>query len=149
MRRVTIMVCAGLASWVLAACVPAVIRRSPAVDGTVTLDGIPVVAAPVYVQTDANARCSDSPLRTVTDKRGHFAIPIDRSFELYWLVPLGDRVHSWRLCFEHQGRSILGYHAMSGDIPPKHIGMECELSIKDNSAEGATRSPFFCKQHEP
>jgi hypothetical protein len=127
---------------------PAMIRQSPEVAGTLTLEGAPLAAAVAFVQTDANAKCGESSLRAVTDERGYFSIPVDRSFEWYWLVPLGDRVYGWRLCFEYQGRSFQGYDGMSKHIPPKQIRLECELSPQKNGAEETPRSPFACKRRE-
>lgn len=149
MRRVATIIGAALSCWVLAGCVPAMIRRSPAVTGTVTLDGVPLVAADVFIQSHGNAACNASALRTVTDERGAFAIPVRRSFELYSPIQFGDRGYGWRLCFEYQRRYYLGYHEMGWGIAPKTARLECELAVQENSTESGVRSPFSCKRHEP
>jgi hypothetical protein len=125
------------------------IRRSPAVTGAVALDGVPAVGASGFVQFNANESCNGSSLRTVTDKRGAFAIPVGRSFEWYSPIQLGHRGYGWRLCFEYQGRYYLAYQEMGWGIAPKNVHLECELAVDPYSAESGVFPALPCKRHEP
>jgi hypothetical protein len=148
-RRIADIIGATLMSGVLAGCVPAMIRRSPAVSGIVRLDGMPLVAATVFVQSDANAACSASPLHAATDAQGGFAIPVGRSFEWYSPIQLGDRGYGWRLCFEYQGRSYLGYYETGWGTAAKKARLECELAAEAPATMSGVHSPLSCKLREP
>ena len=148
-RHIADIAGAVLLSWMLAGCVPAIIRRSPAVTGTVAFNGVPLAAADAFVQSDGNAACSASALHVVTDTRGSFTIPAGHSFEWYSLIQLGDRGFGWRLCFEYEGRSYVGYQEVGWGSAPKVAHVECELSSETSSTGDGPPRLYSCKRHEP
>jgi len=127
-RHLAIIVVAGLSMIALGGCFPAITRNSPQVSGNLLIDGVPAEAAVVFVQTDANAACNASSMKTVTDASGSFEVPAGHRFEM--LSPLSDfRLFNWRLCFEYGGRTFPGFGGV-GDMPaPRKVELECRLSL--------------------
>ena len=130
MRIRVVIIGTALASIALAGCVPAMTRHSPAVTGTLKLDGVPVAGARVFANWNRDAACHESKVLsvTVTDKDGSFALPVGRAFEWYPLIVLGDYGYGWRLCFEYNAHSYLGIVDMGWGRPPETFRVECDLS---------------------
>lgn len=135
---------AVLVSVIAAACVPVITRRSPEISGTITAGGVPLALTKVFVQTDANAPCGQSRLVAVTDDAGAFAVRTKRAIEWNPILSLGDRLHGWRLCFEHAGQTFPGYQYLSPEPVPRMIRLECELS-DEKGLLNPSRSGFLCE----
>jgi len=132
--RVVVAVACAAITGALSGCYPALIKQSPRIDGALTLDGAPVEGARVYVQTETNEPCNSSPVLVVSNRDGAFSLAPRRHLELQPIIPLGDRVIGWRVCFEYQGRYYLGLDVLGGYSAGKPVRLECDLNGGDRGS---------------
>jgi hypothetical protein len=133
----------------LCGCYPAMVRTSPRITGSLMVDGIPAAQAKVFIQTNANKACNSSSRVTVTDEQGSFDLPLQRRFEWYPVIQLGDRISGWRVCFEYKERYYLGYREMHMGLPQKRAHLECDLMREAPSNAEGSRHDQICQGRKP
>ncbi len=148
-RKLASVLVIALTAVALCGCYPAMVRHSPRITGRLTVEGIAVPQATVFVQANANQPCNSSSHRTVTDEQGTFLLPLQRRFEWYPIIELGDRVSGWRVCFEYKERYYLGYRELGGGLPQKRAHLECDLLLDPESTIGGSRYDQICRERMP
>lgn len=143
MHRASWMVAAVAGSAALSGCWPAIVRHSPRVNGSVTVNGVAAVGATVFVQSTMSKDCDASSLHSTVDEKGAFAVPAGRRLEFYTPIRLGDWGFGWRMCIVHQGRYFPAFGQGGWGDPPKSVDLVCDLGTTDlsNSMTASVRPP--------
>ncbi len=143
--RYQISLCLAVVSSSLSGCWPAMVRSSPHVQGTVTVGDAPASGAQIYVQSIADDACDASPLHSVADENGAFAVSTGRRFELYTPIQLGDRGFGWRMCIVYEGKYFAAFGQGGWGDPPKKVRLVCDLSTGEVPSASAPHRPGVCQ----
>ena len=147
LRHVARLFGAALSAATLVGCFPAMVRHSPEIAGSLSLDGVAVKEAQVFV-SGAGEACNASEFHDVTDEQGLFVVPAERHLELYSPFMLGDPLFSWRVCFDYKGRYYLALTEFSHGSVPERIRLECDIGA-DPAAMKFTPNPYsLCRVQE-
>lgn len=110
----------------LAGCFPYREQIVPRIDGRLVRGDIPAAGVRIHVLPQMfKAGCQPSRYTTATDATGRFMIEGDR--KLGMLVSMGDRIDTWGVCIEENGRLIEGFRESRIGWPPRHVDMHCDL----------------------
>ncbi|WP_141454964.1 carboxypeptidase-like regulatory domain-containing protein [Pseudoxanthomonas sp. z9] len=111
----------------LTGCFPHRQQIVPAIDGMLVRGQVPVAGARIHVLPSMfKAGCGPSRHTAVTDATGRFTIR--GASEIGVMLPMGDRINTWGVCIEHDGRWVEGFKESDIGWPPRRIDMDCDLA---------------------
>ena len=82
---------------------------APDITGVVTKNGKPLANTVVHYNVDkpfSERECKPSSISTSTNDKGEFHLKSSKDFEA--IIYMGDRLFNWAVCFEIDGKFVLG-----------------------------------------
>lgn len=124
---------------VLTGCFPYREQIVPRIEGRLVRGAMPVAGVRIHVLPETfRAGCQPSRYTAVTDDAGAFTL-VGKS-RIGMIVPMGDRINTWGVCIEENGRLIEGFRDGSIGWPPRHIDMQCDLERTVRICEWSERN---------
>jgi hypothetical protein len=122
-------------------------RLTPAVTGTITMNGQPLSGAIIKISDTSSfeggdGKCSKNVMATASsDSYGHFKLKNGNTFRFFGVM---FNVYRSELCIVANGETYLGYYIMTDFREPGHISLQCSLGITNESSNNITGKDEWC-----
>ncbi len=109
--------------------IPHTVRIVPALDGVVTVNGVPAAGLKVFVHKHTYGQgpeCPVSEVKVSTDAQGRFHF--DEVTELRLLMMMGDPLSTWAICITGPNGQVLGWRNYAMGYAEPKVSFACELT---------------------